>query len=508
GFGSHTYQGPLTQQRPVPVNTYWGAQPFVDAPHYFGVVILILAIVGFFKNRGDSFVQFLGIVVAVSLFISFGREFPLVYDLMYNYFPLFNKFRIPSMILMLLQVMIPLLAGYGILSLLKTSLTPESKKKWKSFFIGMSVLLVVSLVGRGFLRGIYESFFPMAEVATRLRYAPAVVSELYSFVFTSVANDLTVASTLILVVFASLYIYLQQRMKFTTFVVILGVAILADLWRVDSKPMHPQPRVEKQQVFSAPDYVKFLQRDSTLYRVLELVDGQPPYSNLLAFWRIQSAYGYQGAKLRAYQDMIDVAGITNPLLWQLMDVKYILSNQGDTSDFLHLEYEGTERKVYSIPIASSRAFFVNRYEVAGGLEILRKISAASFDPRDVAYFQNDPRIEITPPSNGASVKIVRYGIQDLELNVTATGNNLLFLSETYYPKGWKAFIDGKETQIYCLDYLFRGVVIPPGDHKLEMRFEPGSFSLGKNLSLASNVIVVGLVAFAGFRRFRKFQSLS
>lgn len=508
GFGLHTYEGLLSQGRPIPVNTYWGAQPFVDAPHYFGVVILVLALVGFVKNRKDAFVQFLAILVGVSLLISFGREFSLVYDLMYNYFPLFNKFRIPSMILMLLQVAVPLLAGYGMLSLLKSPLTPEAKKRWRAFFIGVSVVFVVALIGKGFLRGVYEGFFPLSQVATKLRYPPAVLSELYSFVFASVANDIVVGSAFILVVFGALYFFIQERMKFTVLVAVLCVAVLADLWRVDSKPMHPQPRAEKQQIFSAPDYVQFLHRDSSLYRVLELVNGQPPYNNLLAYWRIQSAYGYQGAKLRAYQDMVDVSGITNPLAWQLMDIKYILSNQRDTTGFLRLEFDGAERKVYSTPVETSRAFFVNRYEVASDLDILKKIAGSSFDPKDVAYVQTDPRIEISPPTNGASVKITRYGIQDIELEVVATGNNLLFLSETYYPKGWKAFIDGKETEIYRLNYLFRGIVVPAGQHKVEMRFEPASYVLGKNLSLGANIFLLLSFIILGYRSRTKKGSES
>jgi len=98
---------------------------------------------------------------------------------------------------------------------------------------------------------------------------------------------------------------------------------------------------------------------------------------------------------------------------------------------------------------------------------------------------------------------VRYGIQDLEMKTTTTGNNLLFLSETYYPVGWKAFIDGKEIPIYRANYLFRAVVVPPGVHKLEMKFEPRGFYLGKNLSLAANIVILGGLGFFGFDYWRK-----
>jgi uncharacterized membrane protein YfhO len=104
---------------------------------------------------------------------------------------------------------------------------------------------------------------------------------------------------------------------------------------------------------------------------------------------------------------------------------------------------------------------------------------------------------IDPPLQGAEASIVHYGIQDIEVRATATGNNLLFLSETYYPKGWKAYIDGREIEIYRLNYLFRGVIIPQGTHTLEMKFEPASFTLGKTMSLGTNLLVLGgLMIFA------------
>jgi hypothetical protein len=502
GFGSSTYDGILTQNRTVPINTYWGPQPFTEAPNYFGVIILVFAIVGFARNRRDPFVQYLGVTTIVAILISFGREFPLVYDLLYKFVPPFNRFRIPSMILMLLQFTLPLLAGYGIMSLAGDALTPERRKRWKYGFIALGVLLALSLVGRGIVRGLYEGIFPPAEVLGQ-RYQPSVIGELYNYVFTMMTNDLAVAAALLLIAFGALYYFIQERMKFTTLIAVLLVVSVFDLWRIDSRPLHPQPRADKEELFATPEYVKYLQLDKSLYRVLEFENGQPPYSNILAYWRIQSAYGYQGVKMRWYQDMVDVAGLQNPLVWQLMNVKYIITNQPDSAKFLGLAYDGPDRKVYANRLVYPRAFFVSRYEVAPGIEILKKIAAQSFNPRDVAYFMEDPGLKLDPALPTSSVEVTQYGIQDLSLDVTAAGNNLLFLSEAYYPEGWKALLDGSEVPIYRVNYMFRGVVIPPGSHKLEMRFEPKMYSLGKNLSLGTNLILVILFGIVAVQSFRK-----
>jgi hypothetical protein len=292
-------------------------------------------------------------------------------------------------------------------------------------------------------------------------------------------------------------------MKLTTFAIVITLAIGIDLWRVDSKPEEPVERSVQQQIFTAPDYVKYLQRDSTLFRILEFQDNTPHYNNTLAYWRIQNAFGYQGAKMRAFQDMDDVIGMGNPLLWGLMNVKYILTNTPDSSAQVGLVYNGRDMKIYANRFSLPRAFFVNRYEVADGLTILNKIKAMSFDPRDVLYLTEDPKISVEPLHPAARAEFVHYGIQSMELKTTTAGKNLLFVSETYYPVGWKAFLDGKEIPIYRANYLFRAVVVPAGIHKLEMKFEPRGFYLGKNLSLAANVIVLGGLGFFGFDYWRK-----
>ena len=125
------------------------------------------------------------------------------------------------------------------------------------------------------------------------------------------------------------------------------------------------------------------------------------------------------------------------------------------------------------------------------------MAAMSFDPRDIAYVPDQLSVAIDPPQEGAEATLVRYGTQDLEIRATATGNNLLFLSDAYYPKGWKAYIDGKETEIRKVDYMFRGVIIPQGTHMLVMKFEPASFSTGKAISLGTNLLVFcSFLAFA------------
>ncbi|MCX6138247.1 MAG: YfhO family protein, partial [Ignavibacteriales bacterium] len=511
GFGGQTYQGILSQNQPIRVNTYFGQMPFTDAPQYMGIVILVLAVIGVVRNRKNPFVQYLVIASILALIISYGRELPILFDLMFKYFPMFNKFRIPSMILIIVQMFVPLLATYGIASLAedaKGAISASSDKKWKIAFAVMGVLLVIALALRDVITSIYAAFFPEQEITQVLARSygnqSQVLSELYKFIAGGVATDIAAAMFVLLVAFGAFYLYRQRMVKYPVLAAAIILAVIVDLWRVGSKPMTTHDKRATESALVAPGFVKFIQRDPEVFRTLEFENGAPPYNNLLAYWRIQSAYGYQGAKIRAYQDVVDVVGLGNPLLWGLMNVKYIVSNRPDSNEVMVPIYREADKMVFYNRASMPRTFFVDRYEVAGGIDILNRIKSMSFNPRQIAFVMEDPHLKIDPPQPGSSAQFIRSGIQDLEMKVNATGNNLLFVSETYYPEGWKAFVDNVETPILKLNYLFRGVVVPAGVHTVTMKFQPHGFALGKTMSLGFNILVLlGFAALGAMEYLKK-----
>ncbi len=521
GFGNEKYKGVFTNNQEQMANFYSGPQPFTHAPQYMGLIVLMLAIYGFARNRKDPFVQYLGLMIVFSLLIAFGKELPMVYDLMFKFFPMFNKFRIPSMILVLIQIFVPVLAAYGIATLIREraelhGVQIDKRKKsvvlWFTAVIGFFVVLALtfeSFVTRQALQNAFASFtqygFPRDKIYDPFfQQAPAqYIKEVTAQLIDRATSDIYLAIVLLAVSFGTLYYFIQGKMKLSTFAIILTMVVATDLWRVDFKPAEFHERSVNQQMFATPEFAKYLQRDTTLYRILELENGQPKYNNMFAYWRLQNAYGYQGAKMRTYQDVAEQVGLRNPLVWGLMNVKYILSASPDSSLGLPLVYNGRDMKIYSNPVSLPRAFFVKRYEVADGITILKKIASLSFDPNDVMYFQEDPKLHVDAPMPGAKAEFTRYSIHELDLTTTTAGNNLLFFSETYYPVGWKAFIDGKETPIYRANYLFRAVMVPAGVHKIEMKFEPRGFFIGKNLSFAANIITLGGLGFFGFGYWRK-----
>ena len=481
GFGDYEYQGPLSNNQSVRVNTYFGQMPFTDAPEYMGVITIILAVIGFVKYRKEPFVQFSLFMVIVSLLISFGRTFPVLFDLMFYHFPYFNRFRAPSMILILTQIFLPILSAYGLQAVFEAGKGSSIKFAKKSlYWIGAFViLLLLAYLFRGSLQ---DSYFALIENSRK------IPQQIYSLLFDNMMGDLTVALLISAATCLVIYLFLTRKLSYTFSAISFLAILLFDMWRVDFKPMFYSDKQEIASIFAKPDYVSYIQRDTTLYRVIQLQDQQPVTSNTLAYFLLQNAYGYTGAKLRNYQNMIEIAGITNPNVMRLLGVKYIISDKPENS-FGTLSFSGTQF-VYKNDNILPRAFLVKNYKIASALETLEDLRDGKFDPAQTAYFETNPMVQIDEPDSSASVRVVDYKLQEMKVNIHASGNNFLVLSEVYYPKGWHAFIDGKPAKIYPVDYFLRGISVPRGNHIVTLKFEPRTYYIGRSISMTANVLLI------------------
>jgi hypothetical protein len=274
--------------------------------------------------------------------------------------------------------------------------------------------------------------------------------------------------------------------------------MVADLWHIDFKTLHWDNKTDMESYFKTPDYVDWIlknEKNTYDFRVLNLQKGQPVRENTLALWRIQNNYGYQGAKLRLFQDLDDVAGLANPNTWKLMNTKYIISDQAYNDSLFTQVYKGSKFILLNNKF-HPKAFFVKTYKVAGGLEILNNIKNGSFEPKEIAYLEKEPGVQIETADSIAKVQITGYDIHNITLEAEASGNNLLFLSELYYPAGWKAYIDSQPTEILKTNYTFRSIIVPKGKHKIEFKFEPETYYTGKKIAMGTNFVLIAIFAIA------------
>ena len=515
GFGNSTYKGPLTQNQDVEVNTYFGQMAFVDVAMYMGVLVFFLALFAIVTCWKEPFVQFLTIISAIALFISFGKNLSILFDLMFYYFPYFDKFRVPSMILVLVQMSLPVLAGYGIMKIISLREHPDKKAtsilKYSAYiFAGIFVLSLLAnkALSSWFVTRVND--YAATIQTSRPQYAQQfqVLAEYMAGMFT---NDFLMAFGMLSIVFWSAVLYINKKFSADVLVLVIIILTVVDLWRIDARgaKYYDSPQIKNQ--FQTPEYVKAIksQNDKAPFRILNLKqDGSlgsfNQNSNFNAYFLLEDLYGYSGIKPRTYQDIMDVVGPVNPTLWRMLGVKYLVADQQVQMAGLSPIYNGEKTIVNRNDNFLPRAYFVNKVEMKTNLEVLNLIKANSFDPKEIAYVHTKNVIADKPDSTAYS-KILKYTDEKLLLDVNASGNNFMFFGSTFFsgeadyklftiPTGWKAFIDDNETEIYQTNHGFMGIVVPKGKHKVEFTYAPKSFYMSKYIVLfLSSFSLIGLI---------------
>lgn len=487
-------------------NTYWGQMPFTTSPMYFGIITILLAFIGIYYNFKKSIlVQALVVISFISLILSFGRTAPVLYDILFYNLPYFSSFRAPVMIHILINVAFVILAGFGIKSIIEAAKDKTIGNKFlssaKFIFPILALPIVISIIGFG---DYYTSQVQSSPLVQKLQAQGAnaqqiqqYVSQISTIAYENVKSEMLVVGFLLLAAFAACYFFIKGNIKYQLFGFALLLLLIIDLWHIDFKTLHWDSKTDKEAYFKTPDFVDWIlknEKNTNDFRVLNLQKGQPVRENTLAYWRLQNVYGYQGAKLRTFQDMDDVVGLTNPNAWKLMSTKYIISDQAYDDSMFTPVFKGSKfvmlnRNYYP------KAFFVNSYKVSGGLDILNSIKEGKSDPKQIAFLEKDPGVKIDAPDSTAKVNFTSYNINDISLEAEASGNNLLYISEVYYPD-WKVYIDGQPAEIFKANYLFRAIIIPKGKHKIEFKLEPKTYYTGKSLSTGTNLFLILIFAAA------------
>lgn len=503
GFGKVDYEGPLTGGKEIKLPAYWGQKPFEDAAAYMGIFVLGLAIIGSVAYRRDIFVQFLIVLGLFAILLSFGSTLPLLYDFFFYYVPLFNKFRAPSMALALTQFAVPILAGYGLTGIIKwrENDLEKGKKFVRPAIVVSAVFVVAGFIFAGAFKTAYIDAVASSPNGSRL---PEQIQE---FIYDLMIGDWHIVSFIALAAFGLACAFIRRKIGSRIFFIALTALLVFDLWRVNYRPMEVAESKPEEGIFAETDLVKFLKQDKSVYRIADFAFPSP---NVPAYFLIESVGGYHAAKLRVYQDLLDVADVgstsqvQNPFLWNILNVKYIVTRE-KLNDYIQPVFQSAQTGafVYLNDGMLPRAFFVDRAEKDAQINILKKLKAGSFDPRRTAFVEKDLPSEIETPAEDATAKVVKHENHLVEIKAKATGNNLLFISEIYYPPGWKAYIDGKETEIFKTNFAFRSIIVPEGEHTIELKYSSDAFELGRTLSLAGNILTtlaLGIGIFLAVRR--------
>jgi hypothetical protein len=494
--------------------SYWGAMPFTDYPNYVGISALLFSIFAVYmaENRMKWF--FLGTAVVATL-LSFGRFWPVLYGPMFRYFPFFDKFRVPVMVLIVQQLSLVALMGMGLEAFLARyekgtlpHLLGSRSLRW-ALVLGAALIVIALVAGGAIERNLLQDAISTQKVQR----------EWAGFGARMAASDLAVRFLLLFVTMLVLFVAASRKVLAGTLALSIGVIALIEIWTVDRSIVHPEKtwRAEDYRIIQGSDkrddYMRpdaaigFLKSDESIYRIFPAPAAPPgrwsystpPFSeNKFMISRIFSLGGYHAAKLKNYQDIIDVmfasfnSGVVPVNILDMLNTKYILSSYqlfGDNSVF-PLVFKDGGTFVYENPGALPRAALFESYQIVERERIPDLLLSRDFDPRAEIILEREPGI-VPGSTAGSSVEITDYRLNSIELEAHIENPCLLLLSEMDYPS-WHATVDGEPVEILRADYCLRAIPLDPGSRRIEFAFKSGMLRMSLVISIVTFVIVLAV----------------
>jgi len=487
---------------------YWGSMPFTSSTVYAGIIPLLLAGFSLIRRRQGLTIFFLALT-ALTVLLSFGKHFALLYDLFFNYLPFFNKFRAPSTILHLLPFALGVLGAIGYTALAEfPDESPQRLRLSKALTTTLLVLvacLVIALLFKDSLfdlvpgsmlvrdgePGQYQQQYGAraSQIIDQFRHIRFYGNEQISGLWGDTIRFLLFSIASI----GAVLLFLRRKLRQGPLATVLTVLLLADLAMMDARFINPVPAGSLDEGFRPDRVVSYLKEQPGLFRVFPL--GSEQFGdNTYAYHGIQSLGGYNAAKLKIYQTLIDSCFYvpTNPGIPVNMNVVNMLNTRYIVTPYplpesrfvRELADEAGRMVVYRNPSALPRAFFVRRTVRADSDgEVFRLLNSPGFDPSTTAIVQGGG--QMPEGSDSANVRVTGYQSRRITLSTDGSGPALLVLSEVYYPAGWKAFVDGNETAIFRTNSILRSIVVPGGKHEILFTFEPSTYETGKTVTYAA-----------------------
>jgi len=483
--------------------TYWGSMPFTDYPNAFlGVIVVLLAALGFAGRGGGETAAriFAGAIAAFALVVSLGRHTPL-YGMLYDHLPLFNKFRIPVMVLILFQLGMGLAAAWGWGVLVQPGRDKAKPDLVDRVIGGVAVALgllgLFALFGAESLRGAY--------VTSALGQQPRMGAEAARAAFAMFTGDLGKVAFLGLGLTAVAWFARRGKLPIALASVITLVLLLSELWPVSRNVMQPtigEP-VARNLDAGRDEVVEFLEKAGPpgTYRAF-FPESELFQDNRLAGFGIGLVGGRHSAKTKLFQDLMETNALYQLPWLALLNARYwVFSRPVSPTDIpadwyalLKPAFTGQGGVVYEYALAMPRATVVGAWQVVPdtGRAVLDSVTAVVRNPAGFTWLTSDPGIPSGEAEPAGTATITRYRLHEVEVEVDATRPAVLRLADLWYPD-WKVTVDGRPAGLLRADHALRAVAVPQGRHKVVFKFVSGAFIAGLWLSIGSTVVALGLL---------------
>ncbi|MBK8956034.1 MAG: YfhO family protein [Saprospiraceae bacterium] len=501
------YQAPKRFQAPL----YWGSLPFTSGPFYFGAIVCFLFVLGLFILKGPL-KWWIASAVTFGLLLSMGKNFEILNKLMFDFVPLYSKFRAPSSVLSVVSYFVPVLSMLALYEWNKKELAADRLQKSLYYSAGITggLCLLLALMGGSLFSFEHPSDPNYVNQGLSL---PALIEDRKNLL----QSDSFRSFLFILLGASALWLHLKNKLNSKFLAVAIAVLICFDFGTVATRYVHKDDFVSKSKkdATQKPRAVdQQILNDKSYHRVLDLTVNT--FNSSIPSFHHKHVGGYHPAKLQRYQDMIDhhldreIQQLSSQLQTAQSDSAVMQILQGlKVMNMLNTKYFilGQPGKEVSLPNASANGpvWFVEdiNYVKTPDEEIE---SIRNIDPKRTAIVHEEfkDQLKMITADPTATIQCTAYSPNKLTYKSSTSTNQLAVFSEVWYGPdlGWKMYIDGKETDLIRANYILRAAVIPSGSHEIVMEFKPRSFMLGKTLSMLCSLLIILFIGFVLYKEIK------
>jgi hypothetical protein len=487
GLSEHNIPEQVAGQLP----RYWGGVvEGMGGPVYLGAIACVLFVIGFVVLKSHHRWWILAAVL-ISILMAWGKYFEGFNQLLLDHLPMYNKFRAPYMSLVIPQLLVPLMAALTLHELIYNPRTTEENKILTKHILYAVGGLVV-LTGLIYIMNDYSSEIDSSIVQQAGEQSGRAVVNLMKDARKSMfGSGLMRLIGYAVLVLGLLFFWMRKILPGLAVILVFLLVNTIDLAVVGKKYLNEDNYVDAetytQMNFEPTPYDQAILKDpDPHFRVYTLTqerfNSSPVTARTIYYHR--SIGGYHPAKLRIYQDLIE-----NQLSKQNLNMPVL--DMLDTRYFLLPDQQGQNiTNVQKNDGALGAAWFVKELKGVDG-PALEMRSLDSFDAKRTAFFDRKSQSINTAFTwdSAATVTLTKYDNDTIEYATHAATPQFAVFSEIYYPAGWNAYLDGKKTQYYKVNYVLRGMPVPAGDHKITFRFEPASYTKSYSLATWSGILL-------------------
>lgn len=485
---------------------YWGEKPGTSGGYYFGAIVCFLFIFGLLIVRNRIKWWILATTVLFIL-LSFGKNFPLISDLFYDYFPLYNKFRAVESILAVVGLMVPILAFLALKEAQEGNIEQKELVKKLTWSAGITggFALIVAIAPTLFFSFKTNNHAEIVQALTQALQNNATAAQKLTNALiedrAAIARaDAFRAFLFVAIGYAIVWAFITKKLNTQLAFGLLALAVLVDMWQVDRKYLNNKNFESKTTLanyFQPRDVDNFIASDKDPnFRVYDQSINTFNDASTSNFHK--TVGGYHAAKLKRYDELIQnqFSKSVNQDVLDMLNTRYFITQDPQNGSY----------KMSRNATALGNAWIVKSVQfVKNSDEEMKAIN--SFDPKQEVIVDEQYKKLLDTTRLGADpsafIKLEKYHPDHLEYSYSAPRDVVAVFSEIYYDKGWNMYVDGVQKPYFRADYVLRAAQLEAGNHKVEFKFEPKSYYTGEKISLAGTILLVLCLGFAGYTETKK-----